>query len=549
MTISRAVARRLAIAICIIIVAAVAVASCTIASKTVVSPPTYFLSPSGNDAAAGTSPGTAWRTLGRASAAHLIPGSRLLLQGGGWFIGQLTLGETDAGNPSDPVTIGSFGHGAATIFNSSGSGIYVYDTAGVDIQDLNVSGRPSPSSGSDGITVYSDLPAGHRLAHVVIDDVDVSGFANGIAVGAANQRAGFDAVVISDSYLDDNVDNGLITFGPSFDPRSPSYANQDVQVCDVTASQNYGDPLDKANNSGNGIVLGSVQGGAITWSTTDDNGGAGASVYGPAGMWVYDSTGITIEHNLSFGNKTPNRVDGNGFGLDQNTSDSVMQDNLSYDNYGTGYLVYNPQDNGAQTGNVVRDNVSSGDVRDGNSFYAGITVIGWVKDAAVYQNTVVMAPSRTAGPSPLRISASLRGVSVRDNIFSASSGPVVVTNTAPGLSSVQLQGNDYFSASGPWQLAWGPVRYHSLAAWRASTMEEIVHRKASGIAVNPGLAGPVLGLQVQTATDTRVRANFTPRPGSAVVGAGVNLASLGPDPAAGSGAAAPSASHPDIGAG
>ncbi|HEY6017533.1 MAG TPA: hypothetical protein VIU16_12170, partial [Gaiellaceae bacterium] len=44
---------------------------------------TYYLdSRSGNDAAAGTRPGAAWRSLARANATPLQPGDRLLLRRG-----------------------------------------------------------------------------------------------------------------------------------------------------------------------------------------------------------------------------------------------------------------------------------------------------------------------------------------------------------------------------------------------------------------------------------------------------------------------------------
>ena len=133
----------------------------------------------------------------------------------------------------------------------------------------------------------------------------------------------------------------------------------------VVASQNQGDPGVTSHNTGNGIVLGSVRDGAIEWSTADSNGGAGGdTAQGPAGIWAYDSTDVSIEHSLSYENQTANKVDGNGFDLDQNTSDSVLQDNLSYSNAGAGFLVYSRLSNGAQRDNVVRYNISSGDAGD-----------------------------------------------------------------------------------------------------------------------------------------------------------------------------------------
>jgi hypothetical protein len=238
-------------------------------------------------------------------------------------------------------------------------------------------GQPAAGHSGAGLILYNDLPAGHRLDHVSIDHVSVSGFDSGVAFGGQNAGAGFGNVQVSNCVLSDNVDTGLESYGPPFNAQSPSYANQNVSAVNVTASSNYGDPQVTAHNTGNGIVLGSVRDGTISWSTAENNGGSGGAVQGPAGIWTYNSTGVAIEHNLSFDNRTPNRVDGNGFGLYENTSDSVMQDNLAYGNDGTGFLVYSGRNNGAQTDNIVRYDISSADVRDGSTYYGS-----WLTAAA-----------------------------------------------------------------------------------------------------------------------------------------------------------------------
>jgi len=512
------------------------------------SPATYYLSPSGNDAAAGTSPTTAWRTLGKASAAHLPPGSKLLLQAGGVFTGQLTIGPGDAGSASDPVVIGSYGGADAKIYAPNGSGILVYDTGGVDITDLQLTGGSPPGKGN-GISIYSDLPTDHRLDHIAISDVDVSGFLYGITVGGPHDGAGFRDVAISDSYLHDNLDAGLLTYGPVFDPHTPTYANQNVVVSHVQASANRGNPSDHKTDTGNGIVLGSVDGGSVAWSTANDNGGLGAASQGPAGIWTFDSTGVDIEHDLSYGNRTPNRVDGNGFGLDQNTSHSVMQYNISYGNDGTGYLVYSGLNNQWQDDNVVRDNISSGDGRDGTSFYGGISVIGFVHNTAVYQNTVVTIAAPTGAPPLLRLGPDVRGVSIRNNLFSTQSGPIVCVSSPLPESAVVLQGNDYFSVLGPWQVIWGQTTYDSLQEWRAGTSQETMNGQPTGLDVNPEMVGPVLGLSLTSPETPGAAAGFAPRPGSPLAGAGLDLTSLGLQPAsAGYTGKAQSVQHPDIGA-
>lgn len=518
------------------------------ASGTSHSPATYYLSPSGSDAAAGTSPATAWRTLGKASATRLPPGSKLLLQGGQVFTGQLTIGPGDAGSASDPVVIGSYGGADAKIDAPNGSGIFVYDTGGVEITNLQLVGSPRPGEG-DGINVYSDLPAGHRLDHIAISDVDASGFLYGITVGGPHDGAGFSDVAISDSYLHDNIDAGLLTYGPVFDPHAPTYANQNVVVSGVQAAMNRGNPREHTMDTGNGIVLGSVDGGSIVGSTANGNGGLGAASQGPAGIWAYDSTGINIEHDLAYGNKTPNMVDGNGFGLDQNTSHSVMQYNISYGNDGTGFLVYSGLNNQWQDDNVVRDNISSGDGRDGTSFYGGISVIGFVHNAAVYQNTVVTIPARAGAPPLLRLGPDISGVSIRNNLFSTESGPIVAVSSALPESAVVLQGNDYFSVLGPWQVLWGQTIYNSLAQWQAGTSQETVNGQPTGLDANPEMVGPVLGLSVKSPEAPGAAAGFAPRSGSPLVGGGLDLTSLGmqPAPTGYTGKAQP-VQHPDIGA-
>jgi hypothetical protein len=512
------------------------------------SPVTYYLSPSGNDGAAGTSPATAWRTLGRASAASLKPGTRLLLQAGAVFTGQLTLGPKDGGSATDPVVVGTYGNGTAKIHSPIGSGVYVHDTGGVEIENLQLTGSPHPGEG-DGINAYNDLPAGHRLGHITISNVSASGFIYGITVGGLNKNAGFSDVKISNANLHDNIDAGLLTYGPTFDSQAPTYANQRVTVSNVQASMNRGNRAEHKQDTGNGIVLGSVDAGSVIWSTANDNGGLGVASEGPAGIWTYDSTGVNIEHNLSYGNKTPNKIDGNGFGLDQNTADSVLQYNLSYGNDGTGYLLYSALNNGSQKDNIIRDNISSNDVRDGNTFYAGITVIGYTKNSAVYQNTVVMDSAATGTPPLLRLGPAVRGISILNNLFSTESGPAVATSSPLSESAVMLQGNDYFSVLGPWQVVWGQTIYNSLSDWRAGTSQETAAGQPTGLDVDPEMEGPVLGLSVNSPMAPAAAAGFGLRPGSPLIGAGLDLIKLGVHPAATdyTGQTQP-VQHPNVGA-
>src|SRR4051812_26298852 len=83
---------------------------------------TYYVAPTGDDAAAGISPDEAWAALGRPSRTTLRPGDRLLLKGGATFRDGLTLDAGDAGDPALPVRIGSYGTGRAVIAPTAGNG-------------------------------------------------------------------------------------------------------------------------------------------------------------------------------------------------------------------------------------------------------------------------------------------------------------------------------------------------------------------------------------------------------------------------------------------
>lgn len=549
MTAIRARARRYTLLLCALLSTAM-VSACAGLSigGTTNSPPTYYVSPSGNDAAAGTSPSTAWRTLHKASSVPLPPGSKILLQGGQRFAGPLIMGNWDTGTAADPVNIGVYGNGHATISTASGDGILVHDTGGVNIGNIDLVGTPGPDDG-DGINVYNDLPAGHRLTHIDITNVNATGFMIGIAVSGRNPGAGFADVKITSSSVHGNINAGLATFGPPFNSKSPSYANFNVSVSHVTAADNLGNPMDKTQNTGNGIVLGSVKKADVSWSVAAKNGGAGAAVQGPDGIWTYDSTEVDIEHDLSYDNRTRDHSDGNGFGLDQNTSYSELQYDFSYGNDGSGFLVYSSIKNGAERYNTVRDNISSYDARNGNSFYGALSIIGDVSYISVYQNTAVMEPTATDSPPLLRLSADLKQVTIANNIFTTESGPIVASAAALPKSSVNLRGNDYYTALDPWQIIWGSTTYSSLGAWQSATGQEMAHGQPTGLAVAPQLTEPVFDLSASTPNNPADTRGFELKASSPLIDAGLAFSSLGLPPTVTNYRGQPqSPQHPDIGA-
>jgi hypothetical protein len=400
--------------------------------------------------------------------------------------------------------VSSYGGGRATI-TSRTNGVLLFDTAGVNISNLVIKGHHAMRPANAGIQVFSDL-TGRMLDHVVIGRVDISGYGYGIAIGAEHDNAGFRDVWVSASSLHGNLDAGLASYGPAFSRAAPGYAHARIHVSEVAAFGNHGDPANHVRNSGSGIVLGSVRSASVTRSTAYDNGGAGGSRHeGPIGIWAYDSANVVLAHNVSHDNHSAIRHDGGGFGLDLNTFNSVMEYNLSYANNGAGFLLYG-HPGALQSGNVVRFNISHGDGR-AHVLVGGLAVSGRVRNAAVYQNTVVMTRAEDQAALKLKLKGPSHGVKIVNNLFVAPRGPAVWAVNAIARRNITLAGNDYYGPAGTWTVWWGPVPYHSLASWRDATGQERVHGRRTGLTLRPLFSGP----------------RFVLRPASALRHAGLDL--------------------------
>jgi len=419
----------------------------------------YYVSTAGADSNAGTA-ASPWRTLARVSSATLRPGDRVLLRGGDTFSGSLLIDQDDAGTATAPVLITSYDSGLATIAPSAGAGIYAYNAAGIDISNLAI-----VSGGADsGITVYTDLAGGVTLDRIHIDSVDVSGFAeNGIDIGSWNGATGYNDVRITRSRVHGNGRTGLLVYAEQRN------VHRNVYVGQVTAYSNPG-LADSATNTGSGIVLGGVNGGTIEDSVAYGNGANCTAAEGPVGIWAYDSTAITIQRNESYGNRSGG-ADGGGFDLDQNVSNSVVQNNWSHDNAGAGFLLAQGLANDFHTGNIVRNNRSDNDGRQ--SGYGSIEVWGRVRNAEIYGNATTRS---TSSGSDVRIwnagvtDRYTAGVHVHDNIFQIDGGAfvTVTTDALAGATDLRFYANTY-QGTGTW--TWGAATFWTTTTWLSSGHE------------------------------------------------------------------------------
>ncbi|GGT12376.1 right-handed parallel beta-helix repeat-containing protein [Streptomyces purpureus] len=489
---------------------------------------TYYVSPDGDDENDGLSPARPWRTLAQADTIRFKPGDRLRLKGGARHRGTLTIGAGDAGSAKAPVVIESYGKGRATIAAPGTAGISVHNTAGIEVRGIVLVGDARSYARKDGIRFFSDLPRDRKLDHVVISAVDVSRFRHGVRIGGGRGATGFSNVTVKDAKLHGNKDAGLVTYGPDFEPDDPAYAHEKLKLVRIQAYENPGDPRAGTRNTGSGIVLGSVRGGLVDRSTSHHNGAQSSAVAqeGPEGIWTYDSTEMVIQRSVSYANRTGSRVDGGGFGLDNNVSSSVLQYNLSFDNDGAGYLIYSANGNGAHRDNTVRFNLSDNDSRK-LPWYGGIVAYGArVKNLNLYHNTVVTKknPRRVQQAPALRLEQGLRNVKIRNNIFVTDGAPLIDSEHAYKPTAVRFQGNDYFSTD-TWKVKWGPGVYPTLREWRAAAVgQERLGAQPTGTDADPCLESAATPIRSVAGADTMV-----PGCGEALENAALDLRVLGVD--------------------
>ena len=490
----------------------------------------YYVSPSGDDAHPGTSPGLAWRSIERANEATLQPGAQLLFEGGQRYQGSLVFDAQDQGTSAEPIRVGTYGAGRATLEAGDGKGIVVYNTAGIEVSGFDVVGSGLETNVEDGVIAYVDLPGDVKLEHLIFDDLDVSGFGkSGVVVGADNGNSGFRGVRITKTRSHDNGLAGITVYG-AWSQNPTGYAMEDVYIGHCVVHGNSG-VAGSSSHSGNGIVIGGVDGGVIERSVAYNNGWRNTAVGGPIGIWAWDSNDITIQYNESYGNRTDSRADGGGFDLDGGVTNSVMQYNYSHDNDGAGFLL--AQFSGASrpfANNIVRYNVSQNDGR--RNGYGGIHL--WtassenannpVRDISIYGNTVFMAPSSSGSPAPLRIHGGTRTVDVQihNNLF-VTTGGVPLAIIPSGQDNLLVHHNGYWPSGDTFKIVYEGKTYNSLQAFRDASGHELLGGVPVGLQADPMLRAPGGGTTIGDADRLSTLQAYQLQPTSPAIDAGFDL--------------------------
>lgn len=466
----------------------------------------FYVSPRGRDDATGTSRKDPWRTIRRVNEhlrVHgLRPGDSIRFQGGSVFDGGLVIDEAGGGTESQPVLIGTYGPGRATVRAGTNHGVLLRETPWITVSNLVLIGRPDGNG--DGIRADRTKELDAAIPGIAIVNCEARDFAwHGVMIDASQRSRGYERVRIERCVASGNRHAGIMVYGGNPIGRDwRPHARILVQAC--VARHNPGDPSEFRHHSGSGIVLDGVDSGLIRRCVAFGNGRECRSERGgPVGIWTHASRSIVIEYCESYDNRSCLR-DGGGFDLDAGSEECVLRYNFSHHNHGPGFLIYTYS--GAAYSD--RSNQMYGNISWNDGFpstgYGGIQIGSepgcWMKDLRVHHNLVIAPPRSVAA---LKVVGHGIEALIASNLVVAAPHGVLVS--VSGFDhSIRFQGNRYWRPDGvPVHLVDNLWAIASLASWKNATGPDFRFTSVAEVFGDPGLCFRLPG--------ARHRASSAPR--------------------------------------
>ncbi len=493
-------------------------------------PAAYHVSPAGSDANDGTAPGQAWKSLERANRAALRPGDRLLLEGGQSFSGNLLV--TASGTAEAPITIASYGTGAATILAGDSCAIRLQNCGHIAVRGLVLRGsgvKPdgATSNTSQGLDIVSTAVEGKPWENIRVDRLTVSGFRDGIVLRTpigTQEVVGYRDVRIANCTISECLVGGFYCWGSrraSGKPwRFPLGAGTftDCRLTDCVIHDIYGDPR------GNPVTCLPIQIFNATAFAVErcvirncgqaakDNGQPG----GVGGLVFLECDRSVARFNECHHVVTAQRFDGCAFDIDGGCTNCVLEGNYSHDNEGSGFQTGTFEGSGPVAGNVIRFNISENDTKKNPGNSGGIMTWGRQERGLIHNNTVVAGPGLDGKPAAFLGNG--KGLTVCNNIFVATHDGEIV-RTGDGCI---LRNNCYFRADGGFAVRQGKV-FDSLAAWQDATGQEKLDGARIGFAADPRLRRPGGGGAIDNPARLGALASYDLLPSSPLIGKGLDI--------------------------
>jgi hypothetical protein len=289
-----------------------------------------------------------------------------------------TLSTNGAGDPAQPLLIGSYGPRSAPLPAIDATGgaaaVALSNQQNVHVSDLDLSG------GQAGVSVtVSDFGP---MSNIVLQGLDIHNVTNGIALRAAGTSlpSALDGVHVLSNTIHAVTGNGISAasnwcrrpdIAPNWHPSSCAGAWDPARGLRVTGNLLY-------DIAGNGISVAGSQGASVAGNWLEGFGGAGVT--------VSDSKGATVAANqVSGGHVAPTSPvpAGPAYEVGPATDNTTLHGNLSHDDSG-GFMVFqsSPQ---APIGPVsALGNISVNDHGSGFEFAGGPVNNGQVAGNTVF---------------------------------------------------------------------------------------------------------------------------------------------------------------------
>jgi hypothetical protein len=514
----------------------------------------YFSESQGDDHNGCMSVSAPCRSISKLNSLKYVGGDMIAFRGGDtWtltsdlpaIIGPNSTGRNQNYIPNRKIlTITTYGSGTCSptahvtsgcaTFRLSGQspmkGIWnIHNASNVLLENILVIGGTSSAlkfQAGSGILIDNDQDS--KTAGITVRNVGVEDDANLILVHVLSGT--IDNLSIENSYLagssrSETVDNGILIKGNLSACTIQRNVITNIGGHPSSAPGYYG------GGSGNGILISDgAKNCIVQFNHVSYFGGNVDSCGGPAGIWTYIASNVTIQYNESdHGGPIAftTGCDWDGFDIDAGSSNVVVQYNYSHDNYGAGLNWYQC-DRGINFQNdVYRYNISETD----SSFLSmGAVAIGGCNDTSthggIYNNTIYTHGNR---PPSAHLGLCVdysnnTDVLFANNICANDNNDVMIYLYAGGVSKFagRLEGNDYYQANGqPEFRGLSGSILKGLAAWRSSAGQDFKSVNSNPRFVRAGKTGKCPSPDRQGPRPCPD--HYMLGPGSPLIGAGLDL--------------------------
>lgn len=358
---------------------------------------TYYIdSESGNNESSGTSESQAWKNFDKVNLTTFKAGDKILLKRGGVWNGQLYPG--GSGSQEAPIEIGAYGTGSAPLINANGVdsvAVHLKNQSHWIIRDLEITNKAEARSMTYrwGILIENRnraLVSNIQILNNVIHDVTGSFHYHGTK--SPHMNGGIAAVVFGSGATDKfdqiriegnlvyNVGRtGIVVWDQHWNGAGQASTN-------VVVRQNTVRDIDS-----DGILVYGCNGAILEHNLADKCGSYVESsenaFNGSCAIWATRGADCLIQFNEATNTrKLPGNADGQGFDIDIDAINHIVQYNYSHDNEGGFILILSaagePGSLVGTSGGIVRYNISQNDHASLISFAGGIA-----PNTQIYNNT------------------------------------------------------------------------------------------------------------------------------------------------------------------